>query len=438
MKAAETSTPPPQLTTGRGPWWWVPSIYFTQALPNSFVATLSTYAYTRLNVSSVAIGNAGWLAAPWMFKPLWSPLVELYSTERRWIWRMQYVAALAFVIVALAFTTESFLFWTAAGYLLLAFASATHDIAADGYYMRALSRHDQTWFNGFRSFFFRGGLIASEVVLLGFVGLLIRSGVEAEFAWMTAHGIAAGGLFVLATYHAIVLPTLPERVREHDVKFSNLLSEVVRVFAAFFRAVPLGTAIPFLLFYRFAEAQLVRFAGKFLLDPRSAGGLGLLEEQVAVINGIFGIGALLVGGIAGSLLAARYGLRKVLIPMAILINVPNVAYVLLAYFQPENLSIIAVAVTIEKLGYGFGFTGYMLYMLYLSQGQHQTSFYAICTGFMTLGMMLPTSPAGWLLKWLGYSNFFNWVMIATIPSFIVTWMVFVTIDPQFGAREDSP
>lgn len=419
------------------PWWWVPSLYFTQALPNSFVATLSTYAYTRLQVSKLDIGYASWLALPWMLKPFWSPVVELFGTERRWIWTTELLAGAAFAFVAVGYTSEHFFLWTAVGYLLLAVASATHDIAADGFYMRALSRHDQTWFTGIRSVAFRGGLVFCEVFLLALVGALIKLGFDPARAWAVTHGLAAAGIAALASYHAVVLPITPDRERTGTRNVGDVFAQVIGTFATFFATIPLATALPFLLLYRFAEAQLVRFAGVFLLDPRAEGGLGLNEGDIAFINGVLGIGALLAGGVAGSVLAARHGLRNLLLPMAVFINLPNLVYVLLAYYQPQSLALVGLGVAVEKLGYGFGFAGYMLYMLYLAQGKHQTSFYAICTGFMTLGLILPGSLAGYPLNWLGYVGFFTWIMFATIPSFLVTGIVYWNLDPTFGRREES-
>jgi len=266
---------------------------------------------------------------------------------------------------------------------------------------------------------------------------MIEVGYEPALAWSATHGAAAATFFLLATYHAIALPIAPDKPDLEMEGVTDALRGVGRIFREFFAQIPLATALPFLLLYRFAESQLVKFAGKFLLDPREAGGLGLLEKQIGIINGTLGIIALLAGGVLGSILAARDGLRKWLLPMALMINVPNIAYLLLAYYQPQNLTYIALGVVVEKFGYGFGFTGYMLYMLYLARGKHQTSFYAICTGFMTLGLILPGSLAGYPLERLGYAGFFTWIMVATIPSFIVAWIVQRNIDPAFGAREET-
>jgi PAT family beta-lactamase induction signal transducer AmpG len=432
---AETTLSVDAVSGRRSPWWWVPSLYFAQALPNVFVMTITTYAYTRMGVSPVVIGYTSLLGLPWMFKPLWSPLVELVGNERRWIWSTEFQASAAFAAIAFGYTTDHFLIWTMLGYLLLALASATHDIAADGFYMRSLSSHDQTWFTGIRSVAFRGGWIYAEGVLVWIAGRLIRAGHEPAVAWAVTHVAAAATFFMLATYHALMLPVPPEKMVAATEERRNALQEAVRIFGKYFATIPLATALPFLLLYRFAEAQVVKFIGKFLLDARELGGMGLVEDEIGFINGTLGVIALLVGGVLGGFLAARHGLRKWLLPMCAMMNLTNVTFLALAFYQPYSLAWVSIAVMIEKFGYGFGFTGYMLYMLYLARGEHQTSFYAICTGFMTLGLILPGSFAGYPLQWLGYTGFFLWILVCTIPSFIVTWVVYRQMDPNFGRRE---
>jgi MFS transporter, PAT family, beta-lactamase induction signal transducer AmpG len=429
-----SSTERAALSHERGPWWWVPSLYFAQALPYVLVMTVSTYAYKRLGISVVLIGYTAWLGLPWTFKPLWSPLVELIGTERRWIWITEYIASAGFAVVALGYTTEHFFLWTAVGYGLLALAAATHDIAADGFYMRVLEPHDQTWFSGIRSVAFRGGWIFGEGLLVMLVGRLIKLQFDPAAAWSVTHFVAAATFFILATYHAWALPIAPAKLPTDIDSAGKVLREVVRIFRLFFTYIPLATALPFLLLYRFAEAQVVKLLGVFLLDSREAGGLGLNEEQIGTINGTLGVAALLCGGVLAGMLAARDGVRKWLLPMAAMMNLTNVAFLALAYFQPTSLVFISLAVVIEKFGYGLGFTGFMLYMLYLAQGKHQTSFYAICTGFMTLGLIVPGSFAGYPLEWFGYTGFFIWILVCTIPSFMVTWIVYRQMDPQFGKR----
>jgi MFS transporter, PAT family, beta-lactamase induction signal transducer AmpG len=243
-----------RASEGRGPWWWVPSLYFAQALPNVMVMTVSTYAYTRLGVSAIVIGYTTWIGLPWMLKPLWSPLVELVGTERSWVWTTEFLASAAFAIVAFGYTTDHFLLSSLAGYTLLAFASATHDIAADGYYMRVLTPHDQTWFTGIRSVAFRGGWIYAEGFLVWLAGQLIASGYQPAVAWGMTHGAAAATFFLLASYHGLMLPIAPAKPERANGSAVQFVHDVGTIFRKFFTEVPLATALPFLLLYRFAEA----------------------------------------------------------------------------------------------------------------------------------------------------------------------------------------
>jgi len=194
--------------------------------------------------------------------------------------------------------------------------------------------------------------------------------------------------------------------------------------------------LAFLLLYRFAEAQLVKLAAPFMLDSAELGGLALNTGQVGFAYGTIGVVMLTLGGLLGGFLAARNGLKFWLLWMVIAINLPNAVYIFLSSALPENLLIINLAVGVEQFGYGFGFAAYMLYMLYVSSGAHQTAHYAICTGFMALGMMIPGMFSGWLQELLGYQYFFIWVMVATLPSFIVTLMI--PLDRSFGRKEDTP
>jgi MFS transporter, PAT family, beta-lactamase induction signal transducer AmpG len=427
------SNPQETATDGR-PWWWVPSLYFAQAIPYVLVMTVLGYPYKRLEVSAIVIGYTSWLGLPWTFKPLWSPLIDLIGTERRWVWATELAASGAMAILACGYMSQNFLFWTLIGYGLLAMVSATHDIAADGFYMRALKPHDQTWFAGIRSVAFRGGYFYCASLLVTLAGLLIRFGWEPRTAWAITHGVASATYLLLATYHALMLPTPEKVIRDQAVSVSAVLVGVGTTFRKYFAAIPLATALPFLLLYRFAEAQVVKFIGVFLLDSRANGGLGFLEDQIGLTNS-FGIAALVSGGVLGGMLASRDGLRAWLFPMAIMMNLTNVAYLALAYYQPASLAWVGVAVVIENFGYGLGFTAYVMYMLYLSQGENQTSFYAICTGIMALGLIAPGSLAGYPVKWFGYTGFFVWILIATIPSFLATWIACRGMDPNFGRRQ---
>lgn len=402
-------------------WSWIPTLYFASGLPYVVVVNLATVMYKNLGVSNTL--NAAYTSAllwPWVIKPLWSPLVDVLGTQRRWILSSQVVIALGLFAVALASPTENFLQLTLAGFWLLAIASATHDIAADGFYMSSMPERDQAWFVGIRSSFYRLSMIVGSGVLVWAAGALASSGVEMSSAW-TQVFCACGAFFVgIAFYHRFFLPRPPTPPRDDYRSVTDILRDFVETFVSFFQKPGIALSLAYLLIYRFSEGQLAKMKAPFLLDPRESGGLGLDNQTLGLLDGTIGIALLTIGGIVGGIIVARDGLRRWLFPMALAINLPNAAYVYLAVAQPESIAAIGSAIAVEQFGYGFGFAGYMLYMLQLSRGEHQTAHYALCTGFMALGMMIPMYFSGRLQEWLGYETFFYWVLAATIPSLIIT------------------
>lgn len=615
----------------RRPWLWVPSLYFAQGLPYVVVMIVSVIMYKRLGVSNTEIAlYTSWLYLPWVIKPLWSPLVDVLRTRRGWIVTMQLLVGAGLAGVALTIPTEPFLQYTLAFLWLLAFASATHDIAADGFYMLALSERDQAWFVGIRSTFYRLAMITGQgllVILAGYVegatglptvdlevraveevrdvpaedapeappstdgalrvvaspavlelALVARAPAEADAvlaeaaAWNAARGFTrpdpepaapgdpegpappswwarnvaepleallrrwfraeapppaarAGNLGVVelrltqplpagervvvnvaqvagdrsvrlvegeritftaanageaarvvfqldprleapttarfaatsgniplawsltfyllaalfvgfVVYHRTVLPRPEADVPKAGGSVRSVLAEFVETFASFFRKPGIGAALAFFLLYRFAEAQLVKLASPFLLDGREVGGLALTTGEVGFVYGTVGVLALTVGGILGGLVAARDGLGRWFWPMVLAINLPNAVYAWLALAQPESFLAINAAVAVEQFGYGFGFTAYLLFMIYFADGPHKTAHYALCTGFMALGMMLPGMFSGWLQEAIGYAPFFVWVLVATVPSFVAAALI--RFDPSFGKREEVP
>jgi len=420
-----------KTTSAARAWSWIPTLYFAQGLPNVAVATLSVALYKSLGVSNADIAfYTSWLYVPWVIKPLWSPLVELLGRKRLWIVATQLLMGAVFASVALTIPGPAFFRATLALFWLLAFSSATHDIAADGFYLLALPSHQQAAFVGVRSTFFRFAMIAGQGGLVWLAGRWIKAGAGAAQAWGWVFAILAGFFGLVALYHHFVLPRPAGDVvakRERD-----LLGGSLAVFAAFFRKKGIVTALAFLLLYRFAEAQLVKLVQPFLLDPREKGGMGLTLDQVGFYYGTIGTVALLAGGLLGGWAVSRIGLKRLLWPMALAINVPNLVYVYLAVVQPGAMTAVGVSIGVEQFGYGFGFTAYMLYMMLVAEGENKTAHYALCTGFMALGMMLPGLKAGWLQEQLGYVNFFGWVCLATIPSFAVTALI--KVDDHFGKR----
>lgn len=610
---------------GRSPWLWVPSLYLAQGLPFAVVNSVSVIMYKSLGVSNADIAfYTAWLYLPWVIKPLWSPVVDILRTRRWWIWTMQLLMGAGFAAVGLTLPLPIYFQASLALFYLVAFSSATHDIAADGYYLLATSEKEQAFFVGIRSTFFRISMIFGQgllVILAGMIqshtGLpkprisvevtpgaaLVRSvdpeqwkagtALEGELRvmveparlqlapqtrtnaetaallatvreWNTAHdfyrlqqrarlagpqktenswwtksvagpirgwlqarlgraaatksdvagnlGIVAlhlsrppgkpvvvtpafvsgdksvflaegsrlvfddanwnqpalvvvqldaklrkptsavfevrsgnipfawavtffvlTGMFLLfGLWHKFILPR-PDRDRPGDAhNIPAFLKEFFKTFGSFFRKPKIAVLLLFLLLYRFGEAQLVKMVTPFLLDAPEVGGLGLTTGQVGWVYGTVGIIALTLGGILGGMVASRHGLKRWLWPMVLIIHLPDAAFIYLAYAQPENLLLISTAIAVEQFGYGFGFTAYMLYMIYIARGAHATAHYAICTGFMALGMMIPGMWSGWLQEIVGYQHFFTWVILATIPSFLV--VLLIPLDAEFGKK----
>ena len=612
----------------RNPWAWFPSLYFAEGIPYIVVMTVSVIMYKRMGISNTDIAlYTSWLYLPWVIKPLWSPVVDLLKTKRFWIIIMQLVIGAGLAGVALTIPVSKFFQYTLAFFWLLAFSSATHDIAADGFYMLGLSKHNQAWFVGVRSTFYRFAMITGQgllVILAGYIestsglpavdlsvntktniesaviidpnslevvesnkelfivnhpaelnisttpikkseadsliafaknwntingfysteknsqnevktveepswweqnvsskiaGLIkkyfgpevkeikktdnignlgtvylhlsqklkgdqeivvtfgresgdnsislvegsrfifnsnnwnkpavaviqidpklryetsalfkVRAG-DIPLAWTVTFFVLAGLFILFFIYHKFILPY---PATDKAVKAENILGEFFRTFALFFKRKNIGVVLGFILLYRFAEAQLVKLASPFLLDAQEAGGLALSTGQVGFVYGTVGIVALTLGGLLGGFVAAKKGLKYWLWWMLIAINLPDLVYVYLSYTQTTNFFLINLCVAIEQFGYGFGFTAYMLYLIYISDGEHKTAHYAIATGFMALGMMLPGMFSGWLQEIIGYQHFFVWVCIATIPSFIIA--KFISIDSEFGKKSEA-
>ena len=617
----------------RNPWAWIPSLYFAQGLPYIVVMTVSVVMYKRMGVSNADIAlYTSWLYLPWVIKPLWSPIVDLLKTKRLWIVVMQLLVGAGLGGVALTIPLPTFFQFTLGFFWLLAFSSATHDIAADGFYMLGLTEHQQAWFVGVRSSFYRLAMITGQgllIILAGFIesnsGLptetivvqskpdqsiqsvmhpdslelkpkngeirvltyprevemntepiskakvdsvvdiarqwnidnefytqqeqinrgkdqqvakedksfwaayisdplentlkdlfgpeqelkkptdragnvatiffrlsqeptenqvvvnfgresgdksleliegtrfvfteenwdkpamaIVQADPKLDFAtsatfkaragniplsWMVTFGMMAILFLIFFAYHGSVLPYPDADKPAARTSGTGVLKEFFQTFALFFKKDRIGIIVAFLLLYRFGEAQIVKMASPFLLDAQEAGGLALTTGEVGFVYGTVGLLALTIGGILGGIMAARHGLKFWLWPMIISMNLPNAVYIYLSSAMPESILIINIAIIIEQFGYGFGFTAYMLYMIYVSEGDHKTAHYAITTGFMALGMMLPGMISGWIQEIVGYQNFFIWVIIASIPIFIVAY--FVPIDPEFGKRKEG-
>ena len=318
-------------------------------------------------------------------------------------------------------------------FYVTAIASATHDIAADGYYMLALKEEQQTFFVGIRSTFYRLSSIFGKGVLVMIAGLLeLRTG-NIPLAWSSVMAIAAIIFSVITIYHLFVLPAPDADYCRNTKGGADIAKEFADAFVGFFKKKGIIVALAFMLLYRFSEALMLKLVDPFFLDPVENGGLGISTAKVGFINGTVGIIAMLSGGIAGGIAASKWGLKKVLWPMALSLTLPCFVYVYMSIAQPSNLWLINACVAFEQLGYGFGFQAYMLYLIYFSAGEFKTSHYAICTGFMALGMMIPGIFAGYIWKWLGgYTGFFWFVMLCCLVTVVVTMLV--KIDPEYGKK----
>jgi len=417
----------------RNPWFWVPTVYIAEGVPYMIAMTVSVVLYKNLGLSNKEIAfYTGWLYLPWVIKPLWSPFVDLFRTKRFWVVLMQLAIGASFAGVALTLPATDFVRYTLAMFWIMAFSSATHDIAADGFYMLGLSTPEQAAFVGVRTVFYRVATIASKGGLVILAGALQKSGYPVASAWSITFLVAAAVFLALCIYHFFVLPCPASDHSATLARGKNLLAEYFRILTLFFRRKDIVVIICFFLFYRLAEAQLVKMVAPFLLDSPAAGGLGLTTENVGVIYGTIGVVALMLGGLLGGYVIYRNGLKFWLWPMVIIMHVPDLIFVYLSQTQPESLWLIGAAVAIEQFGYGFGFTAYTMYMIMVSQGEYKTVFYAIATGIMAVGMMIPAMASGWIQEMLGYKNFYFWILLTTIPGFIVAALV--KIDPEYGKK----
>ena len=419
--------------TSRSPWHWIPTLYVAQGLPYALVMMVSVVLYKNLGVSNTAITFwTSWLGLPWVIKPLWSPVVDMLKTRRQWIWATQFILGALLAAVALAIPAPHFFQLTLALFWLVAFNSATHDIAADGFYMLATTEHEQSLFIGIRTVFYRVASICAQGGLVILAGRIYRRTGDYAVAWSIPFALAAGILLLLGTYHFFILPKPASDQYVGTGPKKEFLTEFLKTFGTFFQKPKIVVMLSFLLLYRLGEAQLLKMAQLFMLDPREAGGLGLATDQVGLIYGTVGLVLFMLGAMLGGFVVARNGLKSWLWPMLLAIHLPDAVFIWLAYSQPASLSVIGAGVAVEQFGYGFGFMAFMIYMIYIARGEHRTAHYAICTGFMALGLNLPAAWSGWLQGQLGYPHFFVWVILATIPSFIAA--LFIPLEAEFGKR----
>jgi len=414
------------------PWSWVPSLYFAEGFPYVAVMMVAGIFYKRMGLSNTDIAlYTGWLNLPWVIKPLWSPFVDIIKTKRWWIVLMQLIIGAALAGVALTIPTHYYFQLSFAFFFLIAFSSATHDIACDGFYMLALPPHQQASFIGIRNTFYRVAMIFGQGALVMFAGFLEKRS-SIPFSWSVLFYLSAAIFLGLFVFHYYKLPFPKADSVSENISVKHIFSEFAQTFIQYFKKKQIITALFFIIAYRFAEAQLTAIGKLFMLDDIQKGGLGLDTEQIGFLYGAVAVAFLLLGGILGGLAIASRGLKFWLWPMALAITLPNLTYVYLSIYYPSNFWVISTCVAVEQFGYGFGFAAFMMYLMYFSEGKYKTANYAISTGFMALGMMLPTMMAGKAQEILGYSNFFIWVMFCCIPTFVA--VALIKVDADYGKK----
>lgn len=428
------------------PWVWVPTLYFTEGIPYFLVNSISVMLFAKMGVPNDQLSFfTTLLYFPWFLKGLWSPFVDILRTKRWWIIAMQILLTAlcilltvslphpaAETIAAKATSVGTFRF-TLILFIIAAFASATHDIAADGFYMLAHDTKSQAAFVGIRSTFYRIAAVFSQGVLVYIAGYLENRTGDIPGSWQITLGVTSAILLCVTLYHCFLLPHAAEDQPREVKDYKGAMRELKESFVTFFTKPGVALAIAFMLLYRLSEGFLVKLCQPFLVDAREAfiregqiigGGLELSTDTVGLLYGTIGVICLLLGGILGGIYISRKGLKRSIWLMAAALTLPSFVYCYLSMAQPESLWLIGTAVSLEQFGYGFGFTAYMMYMMYFSEGPYKTSHYAICTAFMALSMMIPGFIAGSIEMAVGYSAFFWIANACSITTFLITYFVY--------------
>lgn len=429
------------MKNSKSPWQWIPTLYFVEGLPYFVVNNISVVMFKNMGMPNGMLAMyTSMLYLPWVIKPLWSPFVDIIKSKRWWILSMQILMSMAMLLMPFLLPQTSgetisdtpLFFVTLALFWVTALASATHDIAADGFYMLGLDASTQAEFVGIRSTFYRLSSIFGQGVLVALAGFIDTRTGDVHLAWKVTLLISAVIFTAMALYHTWSLPK-PETDRmSTTASAKEICRDFVRTFISFFQKRNVLTAFLFMLLYRLPEAFLVKMMNPFLLDANADGGLGMSTESVGIIYGTIGVAALTAGGILGGIAASRWGLKKSLWPMAAALTLPCLSFVFLAWLQPSSLWVIGSCVALDQFGYGFGFTAYMLYLMYFSEGSFKTAHYSLCTAFMALSMMIPGMVAGYIQEALGYTRFFGFVMVCCLVTVLVTLLL--KVDPEYGKK----
>ena len=420
-----------QTSSVKNPWLWIPSLYFGQAIPYVVVMSLSVLMYKDRGVGNDDIAfYTSWLYLPWVIKPLWSPLGDMFRTKRWWIVTMQLLIGAALAAVGFTMHLPAYFQMSLVVLCVMAFCSATHDIAADGFYMLGLKQYQQAEYVGVRSTFYRIATVVAGGMAAMLAGAVASRTGSVPVSWAVVFYVLAAMFIALFAWHSLIL----ERPAQDQPvgKGGDKLREFFATFATFFGKRDIWLILGFILTFRLGESQLLKLAIPFLKDPVSKGGLGLTTGQVGLAYSTIGIIALTIGGLLGGFVISRLGLKRSLWIMVFAVHIPDLVFVFLATTLPQNFYLVTFSIALEQFGYGFGFTALMLYMIMISDGEHKTAHYAICTGLMALGMMLPGMFSGRVQEYLGYQNFFIYVCLMTLPAFLMAALV--KIDPEFAKK----
>ena len=417
------------------PWYWIPILNFASGFPYAIIISVSVIMYKNLGINNEDIGiYTSLLYLPWVIKPLWSPFIDLYSTKRKWFLTMQLLISIAFLIVGLTIPMTNFFVLSLAVFWVAAFASASNDVASDGFYMLALAKEQQSFFLGIRSTFYRLSLLTGNGLIVIIAGFLEEKYGDKTKAWSYTMAIVGFIMTVITIYNYFSTPKIETRITEKESQPTPKVS-FGAVFSSFFQKKQIGLVLAFILFFRLGESQLLKMLTPFLIDKKSVGGMGLTTQDVGVIYGTFGVISLTIGGILGGIAISKHGLKKWMLPMILSMHLPIIGFILLSHFHPESIYYVYATVICEQFGYGFGFAAFMMFLIYAAEGESKTSHYSIATGFMALGMMLPGMLSGYIQEYLGYANFFIWVLCATIPGLILSR--FLIFPSDFGKKSEA-
>ena len=402
-------------------WAWVPSLSFADGLPLVILMAVSLIFYKQMGLSNTAVTfYTSWMYLPWILKPVWSPFIDLVKTKRWWVLLTEILLGAAFGGVAFTIPTSFWLQGTLFFFWVAAFTGASHCVAADGFYLLALNEQQQAWFMGIRQMADRLATIFGQGVLVMVAGnlqVIFRGSIR--YSWsLTFYGLA-GVFLALWLWHSQMLPHARDDRQRPIVRARAILSGFVLTFRTFLRKEGIIRALCFIMLFRLSEALLSKISPLFLIDASHNGGLGLAPQEYGLVQGTVGMIGVIIGSIIGGIAVSRGGLHKWLYPMVLAYSLPSAIYLGLAYWLPDSLTVVSVAVFIEQASTGFGLTAYMMFLIYYNRGEFRTSHYAISSALMTLSLMLPGLMAGGLEESLGYRHFF----LLTLVLIAVTWGV---------------